>query len=361
MKLSDQEYKRKQLAFWSLEHVESPLIGFTIGKGVDSWSYWQYNKATSKLFLKKQIMAEDIDTNTFVKDQKSYLYNSNQVDDDIYRTTMPLASIPWMEAILGCPIISSGENLKADKFINNPAELQKINFSRENPWVKKYCEFIEVYERSLNGQFPVGQSVLRGPADLACALLGAEEATIALLVHPNEMKELLEYVTDHLEQFLRYQLSILPKFKNGYVVGQYEVWAPEPVIRIQEDFSTLYSPELYQEFLRPLDKKLAGISPYSLIHLHSTSLFLIEHFLSISEIRAFQVTKDPGEVKLLSMIPALQKIQANNRPLIIKRQFDKEDIGLLKANLSVNGLCVQPVVRSLEEANELLPLLRKWE
>ncbi len=63
-------------------------------------------------------------------------------------------------------------------------------------------------------------------------MIGIENAAIALLNKPEEMHRLLNYVTLQLEKFLEMHFSALPKFLDGYVIGQYEIWAPEPAIRI---------------------------------------------------------------------------------------------------------------------------------
>jgi hypothetical protein len=210
--------------------------------------------------------------------------------------------------------------------------------------------------------YPIGQSVVRGPSDLACALLGAENATMALVEEPEAMRGLLGYITDQLEEFLRLQLQRLPMFQGGYVIGQYEIWAPQPVVRIQEDFSVLYSPRLYDEFLRPLDERLADIVPYSLMHLHFSSLFLIDNFLEVPTIKAFQVSKDAGTDTIAAMLPGLKKIQRAGRPLIVKGAFDENDLQLIKENLSVAGLCLQPVVSGVDEATQMLPRIRTlWD
>jgi hypothetical protein len=355
-----ERYKQRHQDFWQLTETRQPLLGFTLGAGSDSWSYWQNNKAAQDLFTRPHINADDIDPQDFVEDQRTYLNQSRLIDDDICRTAIPLASIPWMEAILGCPVEGSGAGIKSREILDRPGSFEEKQFDPENPWVRKYLEFIEVYKKAFGKTFPVGQSVIRGPSDLACALLGAEKATMVLLEEAEDMQRLLTWITAQLEAFLRFQLDCLPRFRDGYVIGQYEIWAPGKVLRIQEDFAVLYSPDLYQEFLRPLDRKLAEIAPYSLLHLHATSLFLIDHFLSIGGIRAFQVSKDAGGAELSAMIPALQKIQQAGKPLILKGQFTSDDVRLMKKQLSVPGLCVQPVVKNLEEAGEMLPDLQRW-
>jgi len=354
------EYKKRHQAFWSLQDVKSPLLGFTIGAGLDSWSYWQYNSAAQKLMKKQNIFPKDINPNDFVEEQQRYLELSEQIGDDICRSAMPLASIPWMEAILGCPVISSGSHFSCEKILENAESFSKVNINNDNPWIKKYLEFIEVYSNSFSGKYPVAQSVLRGPSDLVSALMGVESASLALLMQPEAMHSLLDYVSTQLEQFLKLQLLSLPKFQDGYVIGQYEIWAPEPVIRIQEDSSVIFSPELYEEFLKPIDERIASVSDYTLIHLHSPSLVLIDKFLEVSQIRAFQVTKDQGGVKLEDMIPGLIKIQKAGKPLILKGQFDKNDFDLINRTISTSGFCIQPVVKNIAEAQELLPRIRNW-
>jgi hypothetical protein len=354
------EYKKRHLAFWGLSEVERPLIGFTIGAGLDSWSYWQYNKAAWALLNRERILPEDINPADFVEDQLKYLELCRQIDDDVWRAAMPLASIPWMEAILGCPVLSTEASLKSVEILNNASSLQPVRFNPHNPWIEKYLQFIRVYTQAFGTQYPVSQSVLRGPSDLACALLGAENATMALVMEPQAMHRLLNYVTSHLEKFIKLQLKHLPEFQKGFVIGQYDIWAPESAIRIQEDFTVLYSPQFYTEFLKPMDERLAGLSPYTLIHLHASSLFLIDLFLEVPQIRAYQITKDVGSAGLSDMMPGLLKIQQAGKPLIVKGQFDDADLDLMKRNLSLRGLCIQPVVAGLSEAEKLLPRLRNW-
>lgn len=360
LKMQPDNYKEKHLKFWSLEKVDSPLIGFTVGTGQDSWSYWQDNKAAQSLLMLEEISPGNIRPSDFVEDQIKYLKYTENISDDIIRSAMPLASIPWMEAITGCKIISTNSSVSALKMFNDISEVEIIPFNSNNFWAKKYFEFFKIYDEAFNGHYPIGQSILRGPSDILCAILGVENAAVSLIDDPDGTKKVLNRITESLESFLRVQSYLLPKFLDGYVIGQYELWAPEPPIRIQEDYSNLFSNEMYMEFLYSLDKRLAGISKYTLIHLHSSSLHLIENFLEVNTIRAFQITKDPNVESIDVMINALKKVQEFNKPLVVKGRFTKEDFSVLKNNLQPDGLSIQPVVKNKDEVNELLPLLRSW-
>jgi hypothetical protein len=72
------------------------------------------------------------------------------------------------------------------------------------------------------------------------------------------------------------------------------------------------------------------------------------------------VIKDPGISKLVDMLPALEKIQQDGRCLLLKGQFDEDVLILLKQKIDPCGFCIQPVVESLTQAQQLLPFYREW-
>lgn len=354
-------YREKHLMFWSLEKVNRPLIGFTVGLGQDSWSYWQDNRAAQALLSLNEILPDNISPADFIEDQVKYLKLTQKIGDDVIRSAMPLASIPWMEAIIGCKIVSTKDSISAVRIDNDINKIGITPFDVNNKWIQKYFEFFNLFEETLKGNAPVGQSIIRGPSDLLCAILGTENAAISLIDESDNVHKLLEKITNYLELFLGLHLQKLPRFLDGYVIGQYELWAPEPPIRIQEDYSNLFSCEMYKEFLQKLDHQLAGISNYTLIHLHSSSLHLIEQFLEVDSIRVFQITKDPNVISLDSMMDALKKVQESGKPLVVKGRFSGEDISLIKSDLSPSGLCIQPVVRNFQEIDELMSQLTIWK
>ena len=350
---------QKHRKFWAREN-DRPLVGFTIGAGTDSWSYWRDNQATAALWGKAEIQPQDLDPAAFVEDQRKYLEVSELVDDDALRTAMPFASMPWIEAIAGCPVVSTEAHFSTKPLLSSPSESGRISFDPANSWVRKYIEFLSVYNAAFGDEHPVGQSVLRGPSDLAGALLGVETALEGLLVEPAAMESLFERIGCLLETFLRHQMGHIPEFHGGHVIGQYEIWAPGTVQRIQEDGASLYSPALYRRFLKPLDTTLSAVAEYTLIHLHSPALRLIDEMLDIPGIRLFQVTKDEGPARLEGMMAGLKKVQAAGRCLIVKGRMNGEDIHALRRGLEPGGLCIQPVVNAIDEAGRMLDDLRRW-
>jgi hypothetical protein len=128
---------------------------------------------------------------------------------------------------------------------------------------------------------------------------------------------------------------------------------------MQEDASALYSPELFRACILPADRRIAQEFPYSLLHLHASSLFLVEEFLTVKEIGVFQINRDVGEMGLPEMFPYLKQIQEKGRRLFLRGPFSVEDYRWIKEHLSPIGLIVQTVVPSLEEGKALLEEARR--
>ncbi len=113
----------------------------------------------------------------------------------------------------------------------------------------------------------------------------------------------------------------------------------------------LLSPDLYREFVHPLDRVIASTVEFSLFHLHSSGLHLIDVLLENEELQILQVSKDQG-VNLEKMLPDLQKIQAAGKCLIVKGRLNNSDVQVLKRTLDYSGLCIQAVVLDQKEADD---------
>ncbi|HTU03209.1 MAG TPA: hypothetical protein VMG58_15370, partial [Candidatus Sulfotelmatobacter sp.] len=105
---------------------------------------------------------------------------------------------------------------------------------------------------------------------------------------------------------------------------------------------------------------MAEAFPVSAIHLHSSSLFLLERILDIEALRCIQINKDVGNTAIAEMLSFFQMVQARRRPLLIRGALDRADLALLRERLSPDGLYLQIVVRTAEEARRLGEFFTPW-
>ena len=151
----------------------------------------------------------------------------------------------------------------------------------------------------------------------------------------------------------------IPLYHGGYYDAQYQLWSPGAIVRLQEDASGVLSPRLYREFLQPVDREAARHFPSAFIHLHTNSMFLYDLFLEVQEIRCFQVNYEVGSggPAIDGMIPALRKIQAAGRPLLVRGSFTPDELRVLGDRLDPRGLYLYIMVGSPAEADSLRAVL----
>jgi hypothetical protein len=124
---------------------------------------------------------------------------------------------------------------------------------------------------------------------------------------------------------------------------------------MQEDATAVYSPGLYRKFVQPADRMLARHFANSFIHLHSTSMFLLEAFLEIEEIKCFEINNDVCGPPVKEMVPYFQMVQKAKRPLLIRGSFKRDEMRFLLDSLEPRGLFLNIMVNSMEEVEALRP------
>lgn len=334
--------------FWDLKPVKKPFVGFDVG----GWFPFQRYADLRGVGEKDYIDPDRLSAARCLPDYDEFLRRSLEIEDDFIKGVCPISAVPWMEGMLGCRLQRSGQTVWAEERKASWEELERLSLSPENPWLKKYIEFVRVLTDHADGAYPVGIPILRGVSDMMGALRGHTESILDLMESPAESRALAERTADALIQVTKEHHKATKPFHGGYFIEQYSLWAPGPLVRLQEDESAVYSPDLYRETVLENDRRIAQAFPYSLIHLHSSSLFLLDDFLSIKELGVFQINRDVGEMGMPELMPFLERIQDAGRRIFLRGPLGAEDFSLIAKKLSPIGLMVQSVVATTEEASE---------
>jgi hypothetical protein len=340
-------------AFWNREKVERPLIGFS----VKSWFPLEEFKASALWQSKDYLEPEMVEPEAFMDDQVRLLREGEWIADDIFRGASPSQAVPWLCAMLGNRLRVLPGSVLAEEETLAWEELEEIGLDRDNPWFYKYMEFAETLVRTADGQFPVSHGTLVGPSDLMGAVRGHTQGILDLAENPERSHRLLERMTNIFIEITEELWRRIPLFHGGYYDAQYQLWAPGPIIRMQEDASALYSPELYREFLQPLDRRIASRFPSAFIHLHSTSMFILDAILEIDEIKCFEINNDVSGPPLEQIVPFFQTVQRAERPLLLRGSFSPDELRFLLEKLEPRGLYLYIMIESEQELKRLKPVL----
>jgi hypothetical protein len=340
--------------FWSRADVARPLVGFSLV----GWFPFEEFAACRSWGSEGYLTPDRIEPAAFLDDHIRVLREGERIEDDLIRGACPaLVAIPWLAGTVGCRVRILPKNALGEEQRLSWDEAMRIRIDDGNPWFRKYLEFAAALVEASAGEFPVSHTPENGPTDLHAALRGHAESILDLVDEPERSADLLAHCAGLFLDFTRKLWSRLPLFCGGYFDAQYSLWAPGPIARMQEDATAVFSPALYRKFVQPVDRMIASVFPSSFMHLHSTSMFLLDDILEVEEIRCFEVNNDVCGPPVADMVPHFRKIQSARRPLLIRGSFTPEEMRLLMDSLDPCGLFLNIMVSSENEIDVLRPLV----
>ncbi|MGA2256399.1 MAG: hypothetical protein ABSG53_17250 [Thermoguttaceae bacterium] len=348
----EQELIARHEAFLECRPVNRPLLGFWIG---GYYPAEQFPGGTARWRSGQRLDPQDIDFGQFADDYE-FLYQAHRAaDDDFFYVGSAYWGIPWLEAILGCQVSVVAANCRAETFLSDPRDFAGLDSDLDaDPWLDAVLRFNEELVRFADGRFPVCPPLLRGPGDVASAMLGGTGFVTGLIDQPDAMRRLLDCVMRTRLAVLRRLHAVLPAWHKTHAAGGYpsRVWCRRTLAYYQEDSAALLNPRLFREFLLPLADAACEAAEVNFIHLHSACLYPLEILLEDDSFHVLQINIDHGGVAppLSTLIPALRRVQAAHRPLLLWGEFTPDDWHLIHRELSPAGLSLQPIVRDCQES-----------
>ncbi|MBW1995962.1 MAG: hypothetical protein JRI77_16170, partial [Deltaproteobacteria bacterium] len=276
----------------------------------------------------------------WLDDYEQLLREGEEVHDDMLRGACPIqVAFPcFLPAILGCKIRVLPDNVLGEEQKLSWEEALRKKLDHDSPWFEKYKEFMDALIERSNGRYPVSHGAELGPTDLHALLRGHSESLVDLMDEPERSAELLAHMGHIFADFFKEAWKRIPLYHGGYFDAQYQLWAPGPIIRMQEDATAVFSPDLYRKLVQPVDRMIAEQFECNFIHLHSTSMFLLDAFLEIEELRCFEINIESFNIPVKDMIPYFKMVQDADRPLLIHGSATADELCLLMDSLDPRGL-----------------------
>lgn len=261
---------------------------------------------------------------------------------DRFHTRSPYARVPWVEAVLGTPIRATiqGGSMRTQAFIKSWAEWECQSTHHDGAWFDALLRLAELLVARSGGRYAVAQTLMRGPCDLAEAVLGPELLCFSMFDHPDALRRFLDEAVDKFIEILHAQLARIAPVAGGFI-SPFGLWAPGTVVRTQCDATAFLSADHYREWFLPYDVRICEAVDYSIIHLHSVSLHTVDALLSVERPHAIQVTLEtsPPGPTLEEMVPTFRKI-LGVKPLLLEGPLTEEELSRLRDVLPNDGLAI---------------------
>ena len=244
----------------------------------------------------------------------------------------------WTEAAFGCPVRIVPGGPWADPVGDDRLAGQPIEPDRR--WIEKLEAFVDYLVERAAGRYPIVQPLMRGPVDMMFAGLGHAEACMAVKADPAASDRILDACADLFIEMATTRLARTPEFEGGYLSG-FGIWAPGQAVQTQVDNASLLSAETYRERVLPYDRRVFESFDFTLIHLHSCCLHVVDELVKEEALDCIQVSIDyPGGPLAAEVMPDLQRI-LDAKPLIVSGPVYASELDELERLKPSGGLCLQ--------------------
>ncbi len=335
-------------AFLRREAADRPLFGSWL---FGFFMHQQYPSVTAAI-QPGPIQPEDIPIDLFLQDVDVLWTAYNELDDDYAFSMGAFYGVPWLEAIMGCPVFFSGTNMYSRPIIQSWKDYAWQRPTLANPWAQKLIEFLAALVKHADGRFACGPTLMRGPADMCAAMRGGTELALDLYDYPDEICRLAELCSDVWIEVGKAQLALVPESDNGYLVGcaGLRCWMPEKGIWLQDDAVSVLSPHFYRELFLPQVRRIAAEFPAIAFHLHGNTLWPVDLILSVEGITVLELNYDVGVCILDEVMGAWKRIQESGRPLLAFADVTLDELRRIVEELSPVGLSIQTLSPTMEMA-----------
>jgi hypothetical protein len=228
---------------------------------------------------------------------------------DILQSFSPAFGFPWVEAILGCPLIAGQDSIWSLPILRSYTDWAETSLSLDNPWFCKLMEFTQVLVNYSAGRFPISLPPIHSPLDLLGAIRGDQQMLLDLVDQHDAVQKILTDLTQVYFSIIESCLDIIPPFAGGYTT-RLRMWAPGKAITPQNEYASMISTRMYREFALPIDRVITEHFPYHSFHLHGSAQHQINNLLTLEQLTSIQITLEHnvGGPSLEEMLPRISNI-----------------------------------------------------
>jgi hypothetical protein len=333
-------------AFLRCAQVDRPLLGAWVG---GYYPAEQFPRGHHSWRVGQLLGPADVCLDAFRDDYEALYRIHQQADDDFFYVGSAYWGIPWLEAVLGCPVHVGETSCWTEMRSAGRHEVSRPKFDlQDSAWFQCLLRFTRELVQFAAGRFPVCAPLLRGPGDAACALYGPEAVAMALVDRAPWIDEVLAHCAAVRRQVLEHLCPVIPAWFGTYAAGGYpsKLWTSRPVAYYQEDAAAVLNPRLFAAHLLPLARLTRPLADVHFIHLHSSCLYMVDTLLADDTFGVIEVNLDhPGAgPPLAQYLPLLRRMQRAGRPLLLWGEIGLAEWDLLRRELSPAGLSIQPII-----------------
>ncbi|MEI8078639.1 MAG: cobalamin-binding protein, partial [bacterium] len=225
------------------------------------------------------------------------LYQASRTDYPF--ETLPVAD-PWfgpgsLAAYLGSPMGLQPDTAWFHPCIGDPDACRPIRLDPENQTWKWQLALMDRMIAAAAGRYLVGSPDLVENWDVLGSLRDTQLLLLDMFERPEWVKQRIAEINEAWLQAYEVLYHRIRQQDGGSMFGWFRTWAPGKVAKVQCDGSSMFSPEMFREFVVPALSRQCEWLDYSLFHLDgSQCLCHLDALLEIDALTAIEWTPDPN-------------------------------------------------------------------
>ena len=288
-----------------------------------------------------------------------------QLEDD----SLPMAYLTEMDqglygGVLGgdvrfvCNTQTGWISSMVPRLLEDWSEFERLSFDPASPWFQRYLQQVQVFQQSASGRFGIASLVCCDGVNFIFELLGATEAYLSLIEHPEMAQRALELAYQVAGAIQDAFFERMPLFEGGTFSLNFG-WLPGRVVMESVDPFHMTSVAYFERWGRePLERMLARFDGGEL-HLHGNGRHLLEAVATVSGMKAVILGEDIGYPPAFSILNAL-RARASDVPLGVGVGYNEFYIGLCSHTLPGGVLYHVSGAPSVLDANRTMEQVRAY-
>jgi hypothetical protein len=357
---------RRNAAFIAGEESDRPLVGIHVWERQYRRMYRETNRTIPE---NGPVRPQDIHTDLFLTDIERLLAMNERIGGDLFWPVVSYVYIPWMEAIIGCPVHAIENSFYANPCVESWGDFDADLDAAESPWLAKLLELHRALLREFGDDYPIASSShLRGPVDMMAAALGQTRLPLEFYDNPDRVRTMCAAYSRVFGEVatLQNQLSAEARF-GGFTVNGYGVWTPRPCQYLQDDGMAFLSPDIYRRFIVGDHRGIARSFDSIFYHVHPVSLFIVDELLTFENLRILEINREPEAIgpSVRELLPVFRRTQESGKALLVNftqgavgiERFE-EEVALLCDELPYRGLCLYVMADDEDDGMRRMDIIR---
>jgi len=329
-------------AFWQREIVDRPLISITCPRKSQKKRNFLIPDALEKKWT-------DIE---YILNRVELYFENTLFLGDAIPFYWPNIGPDSFTAYLGGELVFKDENTSwVRPFIDDLSEYNPV-FDKNNKWWRFMNELMDAICEVARGNFLVGIPDMHGGGDSLVAARGASELALDIYDEPEEVKRIMKKLTEIYYEVFNLYYEKISRMQEGSIT-----WIPAysrgKYVALQNDFSGLVSPKMFEELFLYEIKEFSGYLDNSIYHLDGPcALGNLDYLLAIDALDGIQWVPGAGAKPMREWTDICSKVLNSGKCLQIF--CEPGEVEFLLSELKHEGLFLCTHCDTEDEAYSLL-------